>query len=397
LANDEKERVRQSAIRKRDLALEGLCVVLDSKVASHADEHDMELVREELETSHLAALEQNVADLESTTQPPPLSILRKTDSTFDQDNPLFDAPPDQQGTLEEELEEEYGHEALEIGDEGCGSFEEEQDTDDLDGEDSDVDEDIHGSGAGEEDYDQGEIDPGDSEDDSEEGEMEDLDYFEDEDAGEECISAAADRFGDNEYDIYHSIPHPTAGKPIYAFDKSRIPLNRHGPWFPFKNAVDFKTASFLIRHNHTKAAITEGFNRGIYTSQQTDTLSFSSAYTLRKLVEQMEPDFQSSEWNVGKAKFFADVKNEIVDFWYRNISKVIKHFFRQPAYRELLIYKPVKDFNHDGQRVYSDLHTAKWWWEQQVRAKGLLTSIDARNRTLTGNEVWDWTLTGMDV
>lgn len=176
-----------------------------------------------------------------------------------------------------------------------------------------------------------------------------------------------DRYGDNEYKVTRTETHPTAGRHIRTFDISRLPCSETvGPWAPFKSADDFKAGSFFIRHNHTKSSISEGFNRRIYKQPETGELSFASADALRNIVEKMDPDFQASEWHVGQAKFFADAKNELVDFYFRDIATIIKHFFKQPAYRDYLIFAPVKEYNSNNEQVWSDLHTASWWWEQQV-------------------------------
>ncbi|RPA71031.1 hypothetical protein BJ508DRAFT_202336, partial [Ascobolus immersus RN42] len=47
---------------------------------------------------------------------------------------------------------------------------------------------------------------------------------------------------------------------------------------------------------------------------------------------------------------------------------MIQQIFRQPAYKEHLIYQPVREYNHtpnEKVRVYSDLHNADWWWKKQ--------------------------------
>jgi hypothetical protein len=41
---------------------------------------------------------------------------------------------------------------------------------------------------------------------------------------------------------------------------------------------------------------------------------------------------------------------------------------RQPAYAEHLMYATQRYFNSDMQpkRLYTEMHTADWWWETQV-------------------------------
>jgi hypothetical protein len=44
-------------------------------------------------------------------------------------------------------------------------------------------------------------------------------------------------------------------------------------------------------------------------------------------------------------------------------------FIWQPAHGEHLIYAPQHYVNSDTpqKRLYSEMHTADWWWETQVR------------------------------
>ena len=50
---------------------------------------------------------------------------------------------------------------------------------------------------------------------------------------------------------------------------------------------------------------------------------------------------------------------------YRDILEYIKHLLSHPPFRDDLIYSPVQHFNVHGHRIYSDLHTADWWWMTQ--------------------------------
>lgn len=174
---------------------------------------------------------------------------------------------------------------------------------------------------------------------------------------------------DNEYvvDPARTEIYGNAGIPVMDVPKDRVVLNEDSsPWAPFVNPHDFKTGSWFIRNGATGQMITEGFNSGILSPTEEKKVSFSSPYTLKALVDAMEPDMGTKSWKEGRARFFADVKNEWKLFYYRDVVKMIQQIFRQPAYKEHLIYSPVKEFNGKGGRVYSDLHTADWWWRKQV-------------------------------
>jgi len=58
-----------------------------------------------------------------------------------------------------------------------------------------------------------------------------------------------------------------------------------------------------------------------------------------------------------------------IKYWNRDIIKRMRRLMRQLAYAEHLIYAPQRCFNCDTQPtcLYTEMHTADWWWETQVR------------------------------
>ena len=52
--------------------------------------------------------------------------------------------------------------------------------------------------------------------------------------------------------------------------------------------------------------------------------------------------------------------------FYRDPVKLLKYILKQPAYARDMVWNPVREFDSLGRRVYSELHTADWWWEEQV-------------------------------
>jgi len=53
-------------------------------------------------------------------------------------------------------------------------------------------------------------------------------------------------------------------------------------------------------------------------------------------------------------------------FFYRDVVECIGYLLRQKTFSEDLVFKPIRKFNRQGGRVYTDMHTADWWWEMQV-------------------------------
>ena len=59
-------------------------------------------------------------------------------------------------------------------------------------------------------------------------------------------------------------------------------------------------------------------------------------------------------------------------FWYRNPLAVLQEIFENKNLQHKCQWGPVKEYNADGERVYSDMYTSDWWWEIQVKQEGRL-------------------------
>jgi len=68
-------------------------------------------------------------------------------------------------------------------------------------------------------------------------------------------------------------------------------------------------------------------------------------------------------WTAGSVQYALRLKSE---FRYRNIIECIQYLLRQRAFVEHMLWKPVQLFNKDGERIYSEMNTGSWWWDQQV-------------------------------
>lgn len=174
--------------------------------------------------------------------------------------------------------------------------------------------------------------------------------------------------GPEEYQIHSRREHQTAGKAIERLhDSKKLFPKDCNPFAPFLNPYDFKIGSWLCRANATNDIITDGFNKGIILRSNGDLVTaITSAYTLEERLDKLLPEFGKDSWETDEVRFWADDKKKIQPFSYRDPVKIIQHLFKQPAYRDNLAYKPVQELNEKGERVYSELFSGDWVWEQQV-------------------------------
>jgi hypothetical protein len=57
------------------------------------------------------------------------------------------------------------------------------------------------------------------------------------------------------------------------------------------------------------------------------------------------------------------------EFFLRNPVSCASYLLRQRAYKDCLSYEPIQQFADENCRVYSEMHTGNWWWDQQVCIK----------------------------
>jgi hypothetical protein len=69
---------------------------------------------------------------------------------------------------------------------------------------------------------------------------------------------------------------------------------------------------------------------------------------------------EGMRWNVNH--------QQPIKCWSQDIMKSMRWLMRQPAYADHLIYAPQRCCNSDtpSKRLYTEMHTADWWWETQV-------------------------------
>src|SRR5882757_89785 len=91
-------------------------------------------------------------------------------------------------------------------------------------------------------------------------------------------------------------------------------------------------------------------------------LSYKNSSELNKIVDSLpsHPKFHWSEIVVG---------GETLDVYHRDIIECIRALYGDPELTPHLIFKPERHYVDEDwtTRVYSDMHTGKWWWETQVR------------------------------
>ena len=179
--------------------------------------------------------------------------------------------------------------------------------------------------------------------------------------------------------------YPTAGRPLW--DVVQHDRSEDEMWVPFRNKTDFELARWFIEAKVPKDHVDRYFKQGLAHEDS----NIKSAYRLLEAVDELESGMGMKSWKEGFVSFskavskcvlrtfHIDEKQEIPDgepdedswtqkFFYRNPIDCAKYLLCQRCFAQDLVYAPVKEWNSEDppQRVYSEMHTADWWWETQV-------------------------------
>lgn len=151
------------------------------------------------------------------------------------------------------------------------------------------------------------------------------------------------------------------------------------PWGPFQTEAEFKLARWFVKNNISKGAIEEYFQLCARFPGVLHGGRFSSAHTLLKAVNLMPFGLDPAEWKTGtvRMRLEEDVINPSKDRlntdadgyvkWHmRDPLKVIQHLLSQTRLDGDFVYEAVKEFDKDGQRLYSEVHTGDWMYKTQV-------------------------------
>jgi len=99
--------------------------------------------------------------------------------------------------------------------------------------------------------------------------------------------------------------------------------------------------------------------------------SFKNGDGVQNLVASMTDNQALRKWELHTLKDMRwnDNLQRPIKYWSRDIIKSMRWLMWQQAYAEHLIYTPQCCFNRDTprKRHYTEMHTADWWWQTQVR------------------------------
>ena len=154
---------------------------------------------------------------------------------------------------------------------------------------------------------------------------------------------------------------PGAGRPLGEV-AGYTELNKamtDDPWSPFSSENDFNLASWFVRNKVAKSQIDAYFVEGLSAM---DSKSFRSAYPLRQHLDILNPFGEYLVWTEASI----NDGRHATTFNYQNMIDCVRYLIREVVYSSDMVYAPIREYDSSGERLYSEMHTADWWWDMQV-------------------------------
>ncbi|KAG2054209.1 hypothetical protein BDR06DRAFT_1050430 [Suillus hirtellus] len=137
--------------------------------------------------------------------------------------------------------------------------------------------------------------------------------------------------------------------------------NAENPYSPFSSQMDWEIAQWAKLCGPSSTAFSDLLSiRGV--SEHLD-LSYKNSRELNVIIDKQLP---------GRPTFCRKqiiVAGEAFDIYYQDVLECIKALYSDPDFVDYLVFTPECHSTDDNEmvRLYSDMHTGKWWWNTQKK------------------------------
>jgi hypothetical protein len=148
-----------------------------------------------------------------------------------------------------------------------------------------------------------------------------------------------------------------------------VDLTYISSYAPFDDAADYAMALWFYKTKLTMENLTEFFSNPLL-SKQREGLSYKTAAQWDQKMHMIPYGIIDDKFHkatISTAGLVAGMPRRKYTIRYRNALSVVRFLLGFPAFRDEMTYAPVHLHTPEGNRVYSELHTADWWWETQQK------------------------------
>lgn len=141
----------------------------------------------------------------------------------------------------------------------------------------------------------------------------------------------------------------------------------NNPWYPFNSRLEFGLAHFFLQQCLTKGDI-DAFLKSTWLDEITEKLTFTSAEHVFQLIDDIRrKDCQWKRKDVVVGSDIDGVESQKYCLRFDAVDNVVEEMIGDAVFREHTVYAPIRQYTADGQRVYTEMHTADWWWNVQQK------------------------------
>jgi len=157
-------------------------------------------------------------------------------------------------------------------------------------------------------------------------------------------------------------PRYEAGKVVKVCVFQDVRSRQFNPLAPFESVYEYKLARFFHESKTSLKNIDSFFVNNLLPVDQPGTASvhFKSGYTWRNKMREL---IDQPPWHRGTVDFHLQ---HGCAFYYRDVECTRRYLLRQRTFAKHLVYEPVREFDGEGNRVYTEMQTGDWWWQTQV-------------------------------
>jgi len=138
---------------------------------------------------------------------------------------------------------------------------------------------------------------------------------------------------------------------------------------PFQSEFDYALAMFFHQRQLTKGDVT-AFFQDKRLSPIFDQLSFHNADEWYAKLNSIPYGLSIENWKTATVTVPSSITGagpQPYAVQYQNVENVVRFLLGHTPFKDNLTYSPVRLWNDNNSRVYTEMWTGDWWWEMQEK------------------------------